>query len=285
MTPALIPLLVLSLLLMAADGENDAVQLLLAGEHRLDAVDEPVIVGDATVTVSGPTRVTAPIYLIGGTTRIDGDVRSRVTQLAGTLVVGDDARIAELRHIGGATVVSADGRIARRTSPVTTPGADGGAASVLPFVIGAALLALMAALLARTHGRNLDVIADAATGHPVVAVTVGLLLTLTALSLFVFMAFTLVLIPVSLLGLGAGLLVVLLGVIACGRLLARRLPVGRPAAATGLGAAAVLGLLSLVGRIPVVGDLVVGVVLLGGVGAVVITYLGYGPFRPEPLPD
>lgn len=94
------------------------------------------------------------------------------------------------------------------------------------------------------------------------------------------MAFTLVLIPVSLVGILAGVLVTALGVIAWGHRLGARLPLRRPAVATAAGVVAVMALLTVVGRIPVLGDLVVGFVVLSGLGAVTITYVGFSEFRP-----
>jgi len=121
--------------------------------------------------------------------------------------------------------------------------------------------------------------------HPVVTATVGLLLVLTAVSLLVFMAFTLVLIPVSLLGLAAGIAVATLGIIGWGHRLGRHLPLHEPGAATAAATAAVVVSLQLVGAVPVVGDIVVGFVLLSGLGAIAITYVGFTEFHPAPLPD
>lgn len=102
----------------------------------------------------------------------------------------------------------------------------------------------------------------------------------SSLSLLVFMAFTLVLIPVSLLGLIAGIAVTAFGIIGWGHRLGRHLP----RAATAGGAAVVLVSLQLLGAVPIVGDIVVGFVLLSGLGAVAITYLGFTEFHPAPLP-
>lgn len=217
MTLELIPMLLLSLLLLTSDGADAGVaHLVLSGDHRLDATDEAVIVGDATVTLPAHTEVTAPVYVIGGTTRIDGTVRARVTQIAGTMIVAGDAEIADLRHIGGARTIHPDADVARRTSVDVAAGTDTPVRSVVLLAVVAAVLAAVGARLERTRRRNLDTTARAIARHPVVTVTVGALLVLTALSLLVFMAFTLVLIPVSILGLLAGVIVAALGVIAWG---------------------------------------------------------------------
>ena len=54
--------------------------------------------------------------------------------------------------------------------------------------------------------------------------------------------------------------------------------------ATAVGVAAVIVALQLIGGIPVAGDLIVGFVVLSGLGAVTVTYLGFDDFRPTALP-
>jgi len=286
MTPALIPMLLLTLLLIASDGaDTGTARLVLSGEHQLDDTRETVIVGDAAVTIPDDAVVTAPIYVIGGTTRITGAVDARVTQIAGTLVVDGDAEVDQLRVIGGSRRVASTADIGRRTSADPAPRTQTPLRSVVPLAVAAGALALIGARLERTRRRNLDNIAGAVSRHPVVTATVGLLLVITALSLLLFMAFTLVLIPVSLLGLTVGIAVTALGIIGWGHRLGQRLPLQQPRAATAAGVVAVTVLLQVVGAVPVVGDLVVGFVLLSGLGAVVVTYLGFTGFQPAPLPD
>jgi hypothetical protein len=286
MTLELIPMLLLSLLLLASDGAGVGVaRLVLSGDHRIDPTDEAVIVGDATVTIPADTEIPAPVYVIGGTTRIDGTVDARVTQIAGTLTVGGDAQLAALRHIGGTHTIHPDADIAHRTSvdPATGTGTQTRSAVGLALVAG--LLAAVGARLEHTRRRNLDTMARAVARHPVVTATVGVLLTVTALSLLVFMAFTLVLIPVSILGLLAGVVMVALGVVAWGHRLGRHLPVQRPHLATAAGVASLVVALQLLGAVPILGDVVVGFIALSGVGAVVVTYLGFTDFHPARLPD
>lgn len=285
MTLELIPMLLLSLLLMAADGaDSGSARLLLSGDHRLATTREAVIIGDATVTIGEDARLDGPVYVIGGTTRIDGAVNARVTQVSGTVTVGAGASIDELRHISGRRAVSDAADVTRRTSVVTA--ADPSPArTAIPLALLTVALSLLGARLVHTRRRNVDTVVTALAHHPVVTVTVGTLLMLTAVSLFVFMAFTLVLLPVSLLGVATGLAVTALGIVAWGRRVGRRLPLQRPGVATAAGVTAVVVGLTLAGTIPLVGDILVGFVLLSGVGAVVITYLGFSAFRPAPLPD
>jgi hypothetical protein len=99
------------------------------------------------------------------------------------------------------------------------------------------------------------------------------------------MAFTLVLIPITVLGIAAGLLTLGYGLIGSGHLIGTFLPIRRPGLATAFGVVVLMGGLTLVSLIPVVGDLVGAALVLTGVGAVLVTYYGVAPFRPEPLPD
>lgn len=286
MTLELIPMLLLSLLLLASDGADAGVaRLVLSGDHRFGDSRQALIVGDATATIPRDATLTAPVHVLGGTTRIDGVVRARVTQISGTLIVGPNAEIADLRLIGGSQTVAGTADITRRTRVDLVTDGRSPWGAVLPSVATIAVLSLIGLRLVRTRPRNLDNVARAVAHHPVITATVGLLLMLTALSLLVFMAFTLVLIPVSLLGLAAGVVVTSLGVIGWGHRLGRHLPLRRPDAATAAGVVVALILLEVAGRIPVAGDLIVGFVLLSGVGAVTITYLGFAEFRPAALPD
>ncbi len=280
-----IPMLLLSLLLMASDGTGaDTARLLLSGDHTLAAGRETVIIGDARVTVPDDAVLTAPVYVIGGSTRIAGTVSAHVTHVAGTLVIEGDAEIAELRQISGDRRVAPTADIGRRTSVEVVDRTTDPAGAVIPSAVAVVVLTLIGGRLGRTRRRNLDNAARAVERHPVVTVAVGTLLTLTALSLIVFMAFTLVLIPVSIIGLIAGAAVTALGVIAWGHRLGRHLSWQRRGRATAVGVATVVVALHLVGRIPVAGDLIVGFVVLSGLGAVAVTYLGFDDFRPAALP-
>lgn len=286
MHPALIPLLVVSLLLLSAEGDGiDRVDLMLSGTHEITDQRGALIVGDATVTVPPGTEVPGPIYVIGGEVRIRGTVRSDVTQLAGALIVDAGATIGgRLRVLGGAQEVSDDAAIARRAT-FELPAEQDPFLRYLPVALLTLVLALIGAWRARKRPDSLERIFTAATAHPVISFTVGTLVTVSFLSLFVFMAFTLILIPVSVVGLLGGLVMLAYGLIALGHLVGRRFPATRTGLASGLGIVAVMVALQLVGIIPILGDLIIGVVLMTGLGAVIITYFGLSEFKPEALPD
>ena len=287
MSLALIPLLIAALLLASGDSGVDTVQLMLSGEHAVTEHEGAVIVGESTVTIPSGTVVPGPIYVIGGELRVAGEVAGDVTQLAGTVSVEAGAVIAgELQHVAGTLTVDGDTEIGLRTSlnlgdpERTTPGSR-----VLPRVSLALLLAAVGYLLARRRPIALTNVSTAVRAHPVVTITVGTLTFLTVISILVFMAFTLVLIPITVLGIVAGLLTLGYGLIGSGHLIGTLLPIGRPGLATAVGVVVLMGVLTLVSLIPVIGDLVGVALVLTGVGAVLVTCYGVAPFRPEPLPD
>ena len=287
MSLTLIPLLIAALLLASGEQGVDTVQLMLSGEHTVTEHEGAVIVGESTVTIPSGTVVPGPIYVIGGELRVAGEVAGDVTQLAGTVRVEAGAVIAgELQHVAGTLTVDDDSEIGRRTSlnlrnpEETTPGSG-----ILPRASLALLLAAVGYLLARKRPIALANVSTAARAHPVVTLTVGTLAFLTAISILVFMAFTLVLFPLTVLGIVVGLLTLGYGLIGWGHLVGTLLPIRRRGAATALGVVILTAVLSLVSLVPVVGDLVVAALSLSGMGAVLVTYYGVAPFRPEPLPD
>jgi hypothetical protein len=119
-----------------------------------------------------------------------------------------------------------------------------------------------------------------------VSVTAGALVSVSAVALLVFMAFTLVLIPVTVLGLLAGVLVTGYGVLALGYLVGTRLDrfglSGGPATAAGVVAVSVAA--ELLSFVPF-GDVLVLLVGTAGIGAVLVTYLGFRPFEPVTIPE
>jgi hypothetical protein len=176
-------------------------------------------VADGEVRVPAGVRVPEPIYVIGGSLAVEGEVESDLIQLAGTMTVEDGARVGD-EQIAGTLVVSPGTDVGRRTSielPTTRGDPAGG---LIATVMSMLLLAGVAYLLARRRSGALDNVAAAVTGHPLITFTVGLLLGLTAVSVLVFMAFTLVLI--------GALVVTFFGVSRCpGRLTRKTTGLGR----------------------------------------------------------
>jgi hypothetical protein len=175
--------------------------------------------------------------------------------------------------------------VGRRKVVELTRAERGGVARYTPLALVTVLLALVAARRERRNPVALRNMREAAVRHPLVSLTVGAHVSVTALSLFVFMAFTLVLIPVALLGMVAGLLALGYGVVVLGRMVGQRLGIAHAGLASGLGVVVVIVALQVLGAIPLVGAVIVPVLLLTGLGAVLITYLGLQQFKPPTLPD
>lgn len=287
MNLTIIPLLIAALLLVSGDSDVETAQLMMTGNHVLEAHDGALIVGEATVAVPARAQVPGPIYVIGGELVVSGAVNGDVIQLAGTVTIESGASIGnELQHVAGTLVVSDDADIGRRTSlDLTGATGDRPTARYLSGAMLVLVLSWVGFLLTKKRRAALDNVAAAVTGHPVATFTVGVLLTLTFISVFVFMAMTLVLLPVALLGLLAGVVTLGYGVIAWGHLIGNRLPLRHDRLSTSLGVVLVMIGMQLAGSIPLVGDLIVAAVLLLGLGAVVVTYYGVTRFRPAALPE
>lgn len=295
------PLLVVVLLLVAASGadpdamhvafDGDRTASELAGVPTPDDPDSsavargPLVVAGGTLTVPANATVEGAVYVVGGTTRVEGTVDGGVTVLAGNLTVGDAATIAgDLQSIGGSTDVAPGAAVASRTT-VDVVSRERSFAERVAFLAMQALgLAALAALLARRYPVAVATVGDAATEHALVSGVVGALAGTTLLVGFVAMAFTIVLVPVSVLGLLAEFLVVLYAIVAIGAALGRRLPIARDDLAAATGTATLVVALDLVDAIPVVGALVAIAVVSVGIGAVLVTYFGWQHFEPVDLP-
>jgi hypothetical protein len=282
MNLALIPLLLVALLMAGADPGLDRAELLWDGAHEVTDHQGVLMVGDADVAVPAGARLPGPVYLIGGRLDLDGRIDGDVVQLAGTLDVSPSATVqGELRHVAG-TLRVAEGATVGRLSRVTVAAATESPASRIVTPLATMLtLAAAAMLLARRRADRLATISAAVLSHPVITVTLGTLLALTLLALIVFMAFTVVLIPVAVLALLAAAATVAVGVVALGHAVGTRLPIRGGTAATGVGTALVAVALQVLGGVPVVGDLIALAVLAAGFGAVLVTYLGLAPLRPD----
>lgn len=284
MNLAVFPLLLVALLMVAGNPEVDSVQLVLTGHHRVITLDGALVVVEAEVVVPAGTELAGPIYVVGGTLKVDGTVSGNLIQLAGTVDVGSEGRIGgQFQHTAGTLAIAPTAEVEGLTRLDLSDGAVGGRSGVLPAAGVTLLLAWIGMLLTKKRTRALDTVASAITGHPMVSITVGVLGVLTSLSVFVFMAFTLVLLPVAIVGLLVGLLTLGYGLIAWGHLLGSKIPIRGERLATGVGVVLATMAVRVAAAIPFVGDLLVGAGLLAGVGAVLITYYGVSHFRPPML--
>lgn len=281
-----IPLLIIVLLAVSiGGGEVQEMTVTFEGDTSVEALQDVHVVAGGTTTVPADAAVSGDIYVIGGTTRIQGEVDGDVTLLAGNLSVADGAAVTgTVQTLGGESSI-APGASAGRVSefqPVTpsnSPVQRVGGFLMQFLVLGAAGWWLVA-----RHPGLLENAGAAVTDHALVSGVVGALGATTLLVLFVYMAFTLVLIPLAIVGLFAELLVVLYGQVVFGYLVGTRLPLERSRAATVAGIAVFLLAVEVLGFVPYVGGVVQVAVAVVGFGAVLNTYFGLQRFEPVTIP-
>lgn len=243
-----------------------------------------VAAGGTTLIPAG-AAVTGDIYVIGGTTRIEGELDGDVTVLAGNLSVVDGAIVTgTVQTISGESTV-ADGATVGRVSTFEPPTpSNSSARRIGGFLLQFLVVGFAGWLLARQRPVLLDNVGHSITDHPLVSGVVGALAAATLLVLFVYMAFTLVLIPVSIVGLVGEVLIVLYGQIVFGHLIGRRLPIDHTGFATVVGIGLFLFVMDVLGVIPYVGALVQFALIVVGFGAVLNTDFGPQRFEPVTLP-
>ncbi|MDX1745235.1 MAG: hypothetical protein R3324_04800 [Halobacteriales archaeon] len=282
--PEVVPLIVVALLLIAAQPGVETVTTVVGGDQALPDGADAVVVVDGTVTVPEGVEAPVSVYLVGGTVRIAGTLDGELVQLAGTVDVGSSGVVTgqyqqfggELARAGGATIEPEV--VAEPLTRERSPGVSAGL-----FVLQLVALFAVSYVIGGRFPDLLENVADAARRHPVVSGTVGLLSAVTMIALFVFMAFTIILIPISVLGLVVGLLVLGYAYVAVGYLIGRVIPTDSPGLATALGALGFSVASRLFGFVPIVGDSVPVVVLIVGLGAVLITYFGLQAFETPTL--
>lgn len=284
MRPELVPLLLVALLLVSAQGGVESITTVVDGEETLPSGAEAVIVVEGSVTLPEGESADADIYIVGGHLSIDGTLDGDVTQLAGTVDVGASGAIGGSYQVLGGDRTVAEGANVRPSviaEPLTQQRSPMEAVAL--FVVQTALLAGIAFVLGRRYAALLENVAHSIRSHPILSGTVGLLASVTLIALFVFMAFTIILIPVSVLGILGGILVYLYAYVGLGYLVGQRLPVQNRGRATAVGTIVIASVFRLLGYVPIVGGLVSILALVIGVGAVVITYFGLREFHPPTL--
>jgi cytoskeletal protein CcmA (bactofilin family) len=293
----LLPLL--ALLLLSACEENGAYSgtLVAEGTHTVTAGETlrgllAILGGD--VHIQEGARVTGPVFMLGGTLDIQGQVDGDVSLVGGSLTLGPSARIEGDLNIGG-------GEIDRSPLATISGNVNTGTGATLPATtavtgrtvvdwlaraaVGGLLLATFAHLITQLLPRPVRRVGQAAVGYPVVAGALGILTGVVFPSLLVLMAFTLVLIPVVLLGILLLLVTAAYGWIALGQAVGRRLNEWRggkfsaPVAAF-LGTLALTLAVHVVSLIPYLGAWISLAAVLVALGAVLLTGYGMRTFVP-----
>ncbi|WP_276300664.1 polymer-forming cytoskeletal protein [Halorussus lipolyticus] len=277
-----LPLLVVVVLLMTASGQHpDRMTVHFDGDRQVTQVEEVLVVGGGRATIPAEASSNGTVYVVGGEFRVRGEFDGDVTQLAGNVSVADGGGIAgEFQTVAGNASIAPGAAIGSRSrvqfvQREASPVADWG------FLAVQALgLAIVGALLTRRRPELLRNVGDSIVHHSVVSTVVGAFTGATALALFVFMAFTLILIPVSLFGMAVGLLSVGYSSLAYGYLVGQRLPIDQQDLSAGVGTAAFVVGLDLLGRVPLLGAVAQFLLVVTGLGAVLITYYGFREFEP-----
>lgn len=284
-TEALPLLIVVLLLVSAGGGDVERMAVTFQGEHDVETVDDILVIAGGTTTVPADASVNGDVYVIGGTTRINGSVDGDVTLLAGNVTVSDDAAITgTLQRIAGNLSVADGATIGEVSAFEPSAPADSPARQVGGFGLQFLVLGFAGWWLARRRPELLDNVGHSVTDHPLVSGVVGSLAAVTLLVLFVYMAFTLILIPVSILGLVGMMVIVLYGQLVFGYVVGRWMPIDRVDLGTVAGVGAFLLLLEFLEAIPFVGMLVQFVVVTVGFVAVLNTYFGLQRFEPATIP-
>lgn len=281
-----IPLLIVVLLMLSiGGGDVQEMSVTFQGDTDIDSVGDVHVVAGGTTTVPEDVTVDGDVYVIGGTTDIDGTIEGNVTLLNGNLSVPDGGTVTgTLQTYSGSVTVGSDasiGRVSQFEPPVPS---NSPAQRVWGFVLQFLVLGAFGWWLVERHPIVMENVGGAITEHALVSAVVGSLGATTLLVLFVYMAFTLILLPLTIVGLFAEFLAILYGQAVFGYLIGTRLPIERRGVATLAGIAAFLLSLELIGLVPVLGGIAQIAVATVGFGAVLNTFFGLQRFEPITIP-
>jgi hypothetical protein len=153
-------------------------------------------------------------------------------------------------------------------------------------VIQTVAMIVLALVLRRFLPRPLQRIELTIKDHPLISVTVGALSAVVGLVLFIQLAFTVILIPISIAGLGFMLLLVTVGWIALGGVLAKAVQLRLPDdTLQNVVYIVCISLVSVVidamGYVPLIGAPVVLLSAAVGIGSALLTRFGYQTYTPS----
>lgn len=290
----------LLVLLFASGCERQSIytgKLVLEGNHSLESgviVDAHLLVLGGEYHIQPGAELSGSAVLVSGALVIDGQISGDVSQYGGTLVVGPRGHIAGRLSIAGGEQrglfqYAAEGGVSAlpQPEPPLSPGRQQGSGLQTlwwPF-FQALSVAALAALTARFSPRPLQRVSTTIQQHYIVALALGLLAGVVGLVLMVQMIFTVILIPVTGLGLLALALTVAFGWggfgLIFGRFLFHRLQrrASLPWQAF-TGTLLFMLLAAVLGALPVLGDLLVILSAVIGLGAVLLTRFGLVDFKP-----
>lgn len=289
-------LLTLALLLSACAGADSySSRIIFSGEHQLAgevAAYGDLILLDGHVQVPSGSRVTGSVYMINGDLTMLGEVDGNLTILGGSLTLGSGSTVAGDLNKGSSDVTiqpgsQVQGRITDRFGLPTewarsSPSFNEQLRSSLLQIV---MMILLALFMKRFLPRPLKRIEHTIKDHALVSIAVGALSAVIGLVLFIQLAFTVILIPVSIAGLGLIYLLVSVGWIAIGGLLAdalrRRLPVNISPHLIYLVCVSLVSIaIDALGYVPFLGAPLVLLSASVGIGAGLLTRLGFQLYTP-----
>ena len=297
-----VPLVVVSFLILAMPGQALAAQslkVILGGTFTLESgetLDEDLtIIGGAVVLEQGST-VNGKVVVLGGNLEVNGTINGDIVAAGGHVKLGESAVVkGDITSAGG--FVDKDlgaeikGELQSELSgafPLTLPGIRQIPAVNLSFspiwkglwfLAQMFILAALAVLVAMFLPKHLERVNRTVATQPLLAGSMGLLTGFIAPFVIFLLVITICLIPAALLGILLLALLLLLGWVACGLEVGKRLGVAlkqewtAPISA-GVGTFLLTFVIGGMGKIWCIGWIFPTVVAMIGLGAAILTRVG-----------
>lgn len=270
---------------------------LAAGEE----MDGDLVVMGGTVTLERDSLVRGDVVVMGGSVVCDGEVRGDLVAIGGQVELGDRAVVGgDVQVLGGALKRAQGAVIKGRVRSqedfafqwelplVTTIGPrfpSGRLAffstslQILFFIFRTFMVAALAVLVVMFWPEPVRRVAEATVSQPLITGGLGLLTLVLTPAVLLVLVFTLIGIPVALVAVLLLAVAILVGWIALGQEVGRRLGEMlrwdlHPAAAAGLGTLLLSLVVGGIGFIPCIGWMAPLVVMMLGLGGVLVTRLG-----------
>jgi hypothetical protein len=294
--------LVLALPLMAFSSGFADGRVVLGGEFVLesgDTLDGDLAIIGGIATIMADSTVTGSVFLVGGNLVVDGTISGDLA------VVGGNARLGPAAVVGG-DLLTFGGNVNRNGGtvmgdtisgeqlnfPLSTqftrdipfryfnPGIGTNyAVRAVTFLFQSVMLAALAVLIVMFLPKNVDMVAATIVDQPVIAGAFGLLTFIVAPILIVFLIITICLAVVGIAGAVVLVAAGVLGWVALGMEVGKRLARAmnqdyQPVVAAGLGTLIFALVVNGIGFIPCVGWLAPFLASAVGLGAVLMTRFG-----------
>lgn len=269
-----------------------------------DTLTGDLVVFGGNVRVEEDATIQGDAVVIGGNVTLDGIVEGSVVIIGGSTTMGETSLVEEdLVTVGGSltrepgsevegdvvtNIPAPDITIPDVPSPPSPPSPPGppdfnfnydpvgNFFGMLFTAISVSLLAMLASLFLQPQ---IERVAQAVVGQPVIAGSVGLLTGVLAPVVLVILTVTIILIPVTVLAAMALALAWLFGMIAIGTEVGERFTKAinqtwAPSLTAGMGTFLMMIVVGGIGMVPCIGWLATALVAMLGIGGVVLTIFG-----------